>query len=300
MRLLHRASIIVFFALAAAAASADAAQRSFPTPQAAVEALVAALDAADPNAVLEIFGPEHEEFLTGGDRAAAREEWRRVYDAAREAVSIRPVGENSAVVVLGRKAWPMPIPLVKEGDKWRFDTEAGIEEVTNRRIGRNELAAINAARAYIEAQVAYATSVHDGDRVRKYAQRLVSTPGKHDGLYWPAEPGEEPSPLGTLAEGEFVKGRKAGDPYLGYYFRILTKQGDNAPGGAYDYVINGNMIAGFAIVAWPARYGVSGIMTFVASNQGDVLQKDLGEETERMVANLDSYDPDDTWEEVGD
>ena len=300
MRLLHRASIIVLFAVAAAAANANAAQKTFATPEAAVEALVAGLQAEDANAVLEIFGPEHEEFLTGGDRAAAREEWRRVYAAAKEAVVIRPVGDNEAVVVLGRKAWPMPIPLVKEGGAWRFDTEAGMEEVTNRRIGRNELAAINAARAYIDAQVAYAARPHDGDRVRKYAQRLVSTPGKQDGLYWPVGAGEEASPLGRLSEVEFAKGRKAGDPYLGYYFRILTRQGGNAPGGAYDYVINGNMIAGFALVAWPAEYGVSGIMTFLASNHGEVLQKDLGEDTERLVADLNAYDPDDTWDDVGD
>ena len=199
MRLLHRASTITVFALAAAAASANAAQRTFATPDDAVGALVAALEAADANAILEIFGPEHEEFLTGGDRAAAREEWRRVYAAAKEAVVIRPVGESGAVIVLGRKAWPMPIPIVKQGDAWRFDTEAGVEEVTNRRIGRNELAAISAARAYIDAQVAYAARARDGDRVRKYAQRLVSTPGKHDGLFWPAEADDEPSPLGTMA-----------------------------------------------------------------------------------------------------
>jgi Protein of unknown function (DUF2950) len=194
----------------------------------------------------------------------------------------------------------MPIPLVKEGDAWRFDTEAGIEEVTNRRIGRNELSAINIARAYIEAQVAYASSDHDGSRIREYAQRLVSTPGKHDGLYWPAESGEEASPLGPLAGAEYTKGRQAGDPYLGYYFRILTRQGSNAPVGAYDYIINGHMIAGFAFVAWPADYGVSGIMTFLASHHGDILQKDLGEDTARIVADLDAYDPDDTWDEVGD
>jgi hypothetical protein len=300
MRLVHRASIIILFAIAAAATGANAAQRTFPTPEAGVAALVGALEAADANAVLEIFGTEHEDFLTGGDRAAAHEEWRRVYAAAKEAVALRPAGENRVVVVLGRKAWPMPIPLVKEGDAWRFDTDAGIEEVTNRRIGRNELSAINVARAYIEAQIAYAARYRDGDRVRKYAQRLASTPGKHDGLYWPNEAGEEPSPFSSLALAEYTKGRKPGDPYLGYYFRVLTRQGSNAPGGAYDYVINGNMIAGFALVAWPADYGVSGIMTFLASHHGEVLQKDLGEDTDKIVAALDTYDPDDTWEEVGD
>jgi Protein of unknown function (DUF2950) len=299
MRLLHRACIIILLGVAAAS-SANAAQRTFATPEEAVEALVAALAAADANAVLEIFGPEHEEFLTGGDRAAAREEWRRVYDAAKEVVAIRPVGESSAIVVLGRKAWPMPIPLVKSGDAWRFDTEAGIEEVTNRRIGRNELSAINVGRAYIDAQVEYASRDRDHDGVREYAQHLVSTNGKHDGLYWPAEPGAEASPLGSLAVAEFTKGRKPGDPYLGYYFRILTRQGSNAPGGAYDYIINGHMIAGFALVAWPAEYGVSGIMTFLASSHGDVLQKDLGEETEQTVESLDAYDPDDTWDDAED
>lgn len=294
MRLVHQASIVLLFALSAAA-GANGAQRTFPTPEAGVEALVAALESTDANAMLEIFGSENEEFLTGGDRAAAREEWRRVYIAAKEAVVLRPVNEGHVVVMLGRKAWPMPIPLVKQGDTWRFDTEAGAEEVANRRIGRNELAAINAVLAYINAQIIYASRARDGDRVRKYAQQLVSTQGKHDGLYWPNDPGEEPSPLNSLALAEFAKGRKPGDPYLGYYFRIISRQGGNAPGGAYDYVINGNMIAGFAVVAWPADYGVSGIMTFLASHHGDVLQKDLGEDTDKIVADLDTYDPDDTW-----
>lgn len=299
MRLVQQASSLVLFVLSAAA-GANGAQRTFSTPEAGVEALVDALETADANAMLEIFGSENEEFLTGGDRAAAREEWRRVYVAAKEAVVLRPVDEDHVVVVLGRKAWPMPIPLVKEGDSWRFDTEAGAEEVTNRRIGRNELAAINALRAYIDAQIVYASRARDGDRVRKYAQHLVSTQGKHDGLYWANDPGEEPSPLDSLALAEFAKGRKAGDPYLGYYFRIISRQGGNAPGGAYDYVINGNMIAGFAIVAWPADYGVSGIMTFLASHHGEVLQKDLGEATDKIVEELDTYDPDDTWAPASD
>jgi hypothetical protein len=298
MRSLFRSFMVGLIVIAAA--GADAAQRNFPSPQAAVDALIAALEAGDADAMLAIFGTEHEEFLTGGDRAAAREEWRRVYAAAKEAAHVQGVGDAQAVVVFGRQAWPLPIPLAKDGDGWRFDTEAGIEEVTNRRIGRNELAAIKAARAYIEAQVIYASRPRDGDRLRKYAQRLVSAPGKHDGLYWKDEANAEPSPLSSLALAEHAQGRDPGDPYLGYHFRVLNRQGPHAPGGAYDYVINGNMIAGFALVAWPAEYGVSGIMTFLASHHGDVLQKDLGEETREIAANIDAYDPDDSWKDAGD
>ena len=281
--------------LIASPVSAD--PQRFPTAQAAMDALVAALGAGDRKGVLGIFGEENADFLTGGDEAAARVEWRNVYNSAKEATVLRPDGDGRYIVVVGRRAWPMPIPIVQDKGAWYFDTAAGMEEVTNRRIGRNELAAMDLARNYVEAQRIYASADHDGDQVLEYAQRLISTANRQDGLYWPAAAGTGPSPFGPyVAEvSEFLAGKERGDPYLGYYFRVLTKQGANAPGGAYDYVINGNMIAGFALVAWPADYGTSGVMTFLVSHQGRLLQKDLGLDTEQIVAAIQAYDPDASW-----
>lgn len=282
-----------------AAAPAAAAQRTFPTAQAAMDGLVSALAARDRAGVLAIFGDEYADFLTGGDEAAARVEWRGVYDLAKEATVLRPDGDGRYVAVLGRRAWPMPVPIVQEKGAWHFATAEGVEEVTNRRIGRNELAAMEFARRYVDAQRLYATADRDGDQVLEYAQKLRSTPGLKDGLYWEAPSGDAASPLAPFAaeRSEFLAGREEGDPYLGYYYRVLTRQGANAPGGAYDYVINGNMIAGFALVAWPADYGNSGIMTFMISHQGKLLEKDLGPDTEQIAAAMQAYDPDSTWTE---
>jgi hypothetical protein len=283
-----------------AAISADAAQRTFPTAQAAMDGLVAALAAHDRAGVLAIFGDEYADFLTGGDEAAARVEWRNVMELAKQATVLRPEGDGRYIAVVGRRAWPMPIPIVQENGAWRFDTAAGVEEVTNRRIGRNELAAMEFARRYVEVQRLYASADRDRDEVLEYAQRFRSTPGEKDGLYWEAASGDTASPLAPFAaeRTEFLAGRDDGDPYLGYYYRILTRQGAGAPGADYDYVINGNMIAGFALVAWPADYGNSGIMTFLISHQGRLLEKDLGPDTERLASAIHAYDPDPTWSEA--
>jgi hypothetical protein len=211
-------------------------------------------------------------------------------------------GENGAMIVLiGREAWPMPVPLVEEAAGWRYDTAAGLEELDDRRIGRNELAAIELGRTYAEAQLAYAALDRDGDQVLEYAQRLASTEGTRDGLYWPPGEDGEVSPLGPLvaAADDYLKEfRKAGEPYHGYYFKILKEQGANPPGGAYGYVINGNMISGFALVGWPAACGRSGVMTFVVSHQGKVYEKDLGPDTAKLAEAMTAYDPDATWSEV--
>jgi hypothetical protein len=203
-------------------------------------------------------------------------------------------------VILGRQAWPMPIPLVRSDKGWRFDTAAGIEEMIDRRIGRNELAAIDFARVYGDAQEAYAGEDHDGDEVLEYAQMLASTPGQRDGLYWPPGDDGEQSPLAAFAAraAEYLGYRQEREPYRGYQFRVLTEQGPTPPGGAYDYVINGNMIAGFALVAWPADYGNSGVMTFVVSHQGKIYQKDLGPDTASIAEAMTRYDPDGSWTEV--
>jgi hypothetical protein len=196
----------------------------------------------------------------------------------------------------------MPIPLVRAGGAWRFATEEGVEELINRRIGRNENSAIEVLQAYLDAQGQYASIDRDGDGVRQFAQKLASTAGKHDGLYWPADAakGEEESPFGPLigANEAYLKGHKQGDAYRGYHFRILTRQGKNAAGGAYSYVINGRMIAGFAMVAFPAEYGETGVMTFIVSHNGKVFQKDLGKNSVKAGAAMSSFDPGAGWAEV--
>ncbi|MBW2421614.1 MAG: DUF2950 family protein, partial [Deltaproteobacteria bacterium] len=203
------------------------------------------------------------------------------------------------LLLIGAKDWPFPVPLVHEEERWRFDTAAGLEEIADRRVGENETTAITVARVYGEAQEEYAREDREGDLVREYAQRLISTPGNRDGLFWPVDEGsdEEPSPFGPLiAEArEAQPDYERGEPFKGYFFEILTRQGSNPPGGEFDYIINGNMIAGFGLVAFPADYGKSGVMTFVVSHQGAVFQKDLG-----PFAGMDRYDPDSSWTAVAD
>jgi hypothetical protein len=285
-------------------AIAATAQPTFPTPQDAMAALLKALDQQDADAVLSLFGSENRDFIIGGDPAGARKAFSELAAAAKEGTAFRPDGEDRRVIEVGALAYPLPIPLVRENGAWRFDTEAGMEEITNRRIGMNELQAIRVARAYVDAQIEYAGADRDGDEVLEYAQRLGSSAGKKDGLYWQTSAeSDEISPFGPLISGmdqSYVSARNAGEPFYGYYFKILTRQGANPPGGRYDYVINGNMIAGFAMVAWPADYGTSGIMTFLVSHQGKVLQKDLGEETEALAAAIQEYDPDAGWVETED
>lgn len=283
---------------------AAAAQPTFPTPEAAMAALLQALDKQDADAVLAIFGTEHRDFIIGGDPAGARKAFGELASAAKEATAFRPDGEDRRVIEVGALAYPLPIPLVRENGAWRFDTESGMDEITNRRVGMNELQAIRVARAYVDAQLQYASADRDSDEVLEYAQRLGSSAGKRDGLYWQtAAQDDEISPFGPLITGtdqSYVSERKAGEPFYGYHFKILTRQGANPPGGRYDYVINGNMIAGFALLAWPADYGNSGIMTFLVSHQGKVLQKDLGEDTAVIAAAVQEYDPDDSWLETDD
>jgi len=204
---------------------------------------------------------------------------------------------------LGVDGWPFPIPLVKRDGQWLFDTAAGKAEILRRRIGMDELGAIAVCHAYVEAQREYASQDRLGDGVLAYAQFLRSTPGTHNGLFWPANPGEELSPLGPLVAQARVEGyhrsakmmNEQQAPYHGYYFKILTRQGKHAPGGKYNYIINGRMIAGFALVAWPAEWGNTGVMTFIVNQQGKVYQKDLGPKTAKIAKSMTAYDPDDTW-----
>jgi hypothetical protein len=280
------------------AGAAPAAQPTYPTSQAAADAFAAAVAKEDEGeALLEILGPEHREVLVAGDPAAWRQAMAGLHRVTGEAMTVTADGDDRAILVLGRAGWPMPVPLVKGEQGWRFDTEAGIEEINDRRIGRNELSAIDVAQFYPEAQLEYASQDRDGDEVLEYATRLISSPGKRDGLYWPTEAGADLSPFGPLiAEAaDYAAYRKAGEPYRGYSFKILPRQGANPPGGKYDYVINGNMIAGYALVAWPADYGNSGIMTFLVNQQGIVYQKDLGPDSAKIAAGMKEYNPDSTW-----
>jgi hypothetical protein len=288
--------------LAAPLAAAAAPQQTFATPEAAVDGLMAALKADSDPAMLAIMGEEHKDLILEADRPATSATRARVYAAMQTLRVLKESGPDRRVLLIGADAWPLPIPIVRVGDRWRFATEEGREELANRRIGGNERNAIYVLRAYVDAQREFAARDRDGDGVLQYAQKVRSAPGKQDGLYWPADTakGEDASPFGPLvAEGApYLEGQVAGDPYRGYYFRILTRQGASAAGGAYSYVINGRMIAGFAMVAYPAEYGESGVMTFVVSHNGKVYEKDLGKGSTAIGAKMTTFDPGAGWKEV--
>ena len=272
-------------------------QRVFDAPESAADELVDALERDDVDALREIFGPEYAgEFVTPAwaDELEARQQ---IASAAREKLELAEADGGAIELIVGAQEWPFPIQLVRYEDGWVFDTETGLDVVIDRRIGRNELDAIAIVRAYVDAQLEYVQTDHDGDEVLKYAQRLVSTPDSESGLYWETGPDEDGSPFGPLVKGaeRNLETLDPADPLRGYYFQILTKQGENPPGGRYDYVINGNMIAGFALVAYPAGYGRSGVMTFAVNHGGKVYQKDIGQ-----FSGMDAYDPDDTWTLVED
>jgi hypothetical protein len=267
----------------------------FETPEAAAAALIAALESKEAGALLNVLGDEFKDELQSGDEAADRHDRETVLAAAKEVMQLRKDDEDTRVMVVGKQAWPVPFPIIHTDKGWMFDTGAGVDELLARRVGRNELAAISTLRAYVEAQMEYAGVDRDGDDVLEYAQRIVSTPGAEDGLYWPAPEGsgKSDSPFGPFVaeQSANLEGREAGDPFMGYYFRILTRQDSAAPGGRYDYIINGNMIAGFAMLAYPAQYGESGVMSFLVSHQGKVMERDLGENTPLLAAGVDDYDP---------
>ena len=273
--------------------------KSFPTPEEAAKAILDAAARDDPDALWAILGDEFRDELQNPDPAQEHENRKKVLDAAKESMTLREDNPDTRVIVLGKEAWPMPIPIVRDANGWHFDTGAGVDEIIARRIGTNELATIDDLRAYVDAQVQYASTDRDGDDVLEYAQKITSTAGKKDGLYWPTAAGsdDELSPFGPFVgeHSAYLDDREQGDPFMGYYYRVVSRQGENAPGGRYDYVINGNMIAGFAMIAWPAEYGSSGIMTFIVSQNGKIFQTDLGDQTGAAAAAMQVYDPDDSW-----
>jgi hypothetical protein len=294
-------ALALSFNLPLALSAADIG-KTFTTPEEAVTALLAAANTGDSNAFRVIFGPVGVE-IQNPDRVQAGNELSAFNTAVQQQRQIVRESETKYVLEIGTNAWPFPVPIVKRNGQWFFDTEAGKDEILNRHIGKNELATLQSVRAYVEAQREYASKDRDGDEVLEYAPKFNSTPGTKDGLYWPSDLDGEISPLGPLVaqaqlQGYAKKPKEEGaapEPFHGYYFKILTRQSKSAPGGKYDYIINGNMIGGFALVAWPAEYGESGIMTFIVNQQGRVYQKDLGPKTTALAEAMKAYDPDKTW-----
>jgi hypothetical protein len=285
------------------AASVANAQQAFKTPDEAASALVDAAKTGDKKAIVSVLGPDGNDIVSSGDEvadAATRQKFVAAYDAKHQ---IAMEGENKAVMVIGDQDYPFPIPIIRKDGIWRFDTAAGREEILARRIGKNELDAIQSCLAYVDAQNDYAADDRTGAGTGVYAQRIVSSPGKKDGLYWPTSQGEDRSPLGELIAEATAQGYRVGaghTPYHGYYFRVLTKQGEAAPGGELEYIVHGKMIGGFALVAYPAEYRNSGIMTFIVNHTGTVYQKDLGPDTAKLAQRMRSFNPDKTWQTVSD
>ncbi len=294
--------VIVFFAQAHAA-TVQVKQKSFPSAQEAVKALVAALKINDEKELLAIFGTEGAEVISSGDPVADKDRIERFLKKFEEKNSLI-TQKNSVTLILGQDEWPFPIPVVKKGQKWFFDTAKGKEEILNRRIGENELNTIETCLAIVDAQREYAMMDVDRDGILEYAEKIMSDPGKKNGLYWETKEGEEASPIGPLlaeARKEGYGENKTTDtpaPYHGYYYRFLKGQGKNAAGGAYEYHVNGRLFGGFALVAYPAKYGNSGVMTFIVNHDGIVYQKDFGKNTAKSAETMNKFDPDKTWKKV--
>ena len=283
------------------AGGCGARQRTFSSPEDAVRALTEAAKSGTTQDLIAMFGPDSKDLVDATDPTTAKRNREVFTVAVAERWHLADQANGSKVLVIGNEDWPFPVPLTKDGSGWRFDTPAGQEEVLDRRIGRNELAAIRICGTYVEAQRLYAAHGRDGQPPGLYARTIQSDPGRQNGLYWPAAAGQKRSPLGDLVAQAAEEGRPVGkdarqaSPFHGYYFRILTAQGPAAPGGATDYVTDGRMAGGFALVAWPAQYGSSGIMTFIVSAEGIVREKDLGTETASAAQAMTAYNPDASW-----
>ena len=296
LKSLHRAALPGILALALLT-SASQAQQSFSSPEDAAAALAAAVKSG-PRDILKVLGKAADDIVSSGDEVAdvdIRQRFTSMYDAKH---AVKTEGNKKGTLMLGPDDFPFPIPLVNTNTGWEFDTDEGRIEVLRRRIGRNELDAIQTALAFVDAENEYADKDR-GEGTGVYAQRIVSTPGKKDGLFWRDD--SDPSPLGALAAQASSEGYKTGEgpaPYHGYYFRILKGQGSDAPGGALNYVVKGKMIGGFALIAWPAEYGNSGVMTLMVNHAGTVYQKDLGKRTEFVAQRATLFDPDQTWKKV--
>jgi hypothetical protein len=291
--------VVLASAVSAPAATARHAQKSFASPEEAVKSFIEAVRGNDSKAILAILGPGARDIISSGDPVddkSVREGFVKRYE---EKNSIEGAESGRAVLSVGNEDSPFPIPLVKKGNVWRFDTRAGKEELLNRRIGRNELAVIEVLRAYVDAQREYVAKDRDGNGTTEFAQKFRSAPGKKDGLYWAAKEGEEESPMGPFAAKAAKEGySKESTAFHGYHYRILKAQGKDAEGGAFDYLVKGKMILGFAVVAYPAKYGNSGIMTFIVNQNGNVFQKNLGRKTSTIASSMKLFNPDPSWKKV--
>lgn len=280
-------------------------QRHFQSPEQAVERLLAAARADDKDALVALFGPDADVLISSGDPVADQRGRERFVKACEQKIELEIVDASQQILIIGERNYPFPIPLVRQNDGWSFDTAAGMDELLNRRIGRNELHTIKVMRAYTEAQREYAAITRD-DGVAVFARYLASHQGERDGLYWPQQEDAPESPFGPLIAKATAKGYHAGeqdgfaDPFYGYYYTILTAQGDHADGGAFDYIVDDKMVLGFALLAYPARYGASGIMTFMVNQEGAIYEKDLGEDTAGLASQISLFDPDPSWQHYQD
>lgn len=280
--------------------AATAKQKTFSSPSEAVKTMVDAMKAGDTRHLTEIFGPAGNELFSSGDDAADRQTREEFVKAYEEKNRLEAAGKNKMILYVGKENWSWPIPIVRTGGRWHFDTKAGRQEILARRIGQNELATIQVCLAYVDAQREYAQGHRTGG-LQEYAQKFVSDPGRMNGLCWEEKGEGKQSPLGPFIANACNENRSGGatvQPYHGYIYKILKKQGKNAPGGAYYYIVDGKMIGGFAVVAYPARYGFSGVMTFTVNQDGVVFEKNLGKNTDRVAEAMTSFEPDETWKKV--
>ena len=301
-RVLIMATVFVALMISGPSQAETVKQRSFASPEEAVKALIEALKSKDIKALEAIFGPGSKDLVSSGDPVSDSARYDRFISLYEEKNRLQEESAEKVVLYLGNEDWPFAIPIVKKNALWQFDAKQGRDEILARRIGKNELSTIQVCLAYVDAQREYAIEDRDGDALPEYAQKFLSDPGKKNGLYWKVKEGEKPSPLGPLAAEANKQGytRKEGkpSPYHGYYYRILKAQGKNAPGGAYDYMVKGKMIGGFALVAYPAKYASSGVMTFIVNHDGVVYQKDLGRQTGKTAQAMKLFNPDSTWKKV--
>jgi hypothetical protein len=294
-------AVLALLLASVAPVPAAAEAQSFATPEEAAEAVVAALEARDREALLAVFGPESADVIFSGDDVQDREAWGEFLRDYRALHRVTEAEDGMATLEVGPDLWPFPAPLVEEGGRWRFDAAAARDEVLLRRIGQNELDVIELLRDYVDVQAAYRALDPDGDGLHTFAATLISSAGERDGLYWPDEPGAPVSPVGDFmaraaADGYNFDGTdQEPEPYVGYYFRILTSQGPAAPGGALDYMVAGHLLAGHALVAFPAAYGESGVMSFIVGEDGVVYEADLGEDTLEVANAITSFDPGEGW-----
>ena len=293
---------IVLVAVGCRRSSESSSGKTYKTPDEAANALIRAADAKDMSALLGILGPDGKDLVASQDTTQDKNRAAAFAARAKEkhVIQIDPSDPSRATLVVGNEDWPLPIPIVQTNGAWSFDTKAGHEEVLKRRIGENELDTITICRGFVEAEKQYASEIHDDSGVNQYAQRMISTPGKHDGLAWKNPDGTWGGPVGPNVANALQEGYAANKPFHGYLFKVLKGQGPDARLGTLDYMVNGAMIGGFALVAWPAEYGVTGVQTFMVSYDGIVYQKDLGTDTSKVGPTIDRYNPDDTWKRTDD